>query len=146
MMKIVDRMTTSPRERLDQLMRASGESFVGLGRILNRKPDYLRGHVRRGRPAQLEESELKLLAAYLGVGEHEIGGTESIMSEERTTYRAGKSSKGSTLRALESALPDMADDEVIAAYAGVTLGSPEHELLTGEIERRNLGVTEGETE
>jgi hypothetical protein len=64
------------RERLDALIRDSGEGYAALSRLLGRNPAYIQQYIKRGVPRRLGESERRLLAEHFGVSERFLGGPE----------------------------------------------------------------------
>ncbi|MGF7147060.1 phage repressor protein C with HTH and peptisase S24 domain [Sphingomonas zeicaulis] len=68
-------MTDSdPRAALDAAIRARGEDYASLSRMLGRNSAYIQQYIKRGTPRRLGEEERRKLAAYLGVPEVELGG------------------------------------------------------------------------
>lgn len=63
-----------PRGALARLVAAQGESYARLSTLIGRNPAYLQQFVTRGSPRRLAERDRQVLAAYLGVGEAELGG------------------------------------------------------------------------
>jgi phage repressor protein C with HTH and peptisase S24 domain len=62
-----------PRATLAALVGRTGASYAALSRLLGRNPAYLQQFVTRGSPRRLAEADRKLLAAYFGVDEAELG-------------------------------------------------------------------------
>jgi len=62
------------REALDALIRAKGEDYASLSRLLGRNAAYIQQYIKRGSPRRLGEDERRTLAAYLGVPESALGG------------------------------------------------------------------------
>lgn len=62
-----------PRAALAAQIVRSGASYAALSRLLGRNPAYLQQFVARGSPRRLAERDRKLLAAFFGVGEIELG-------------------------------------------------------------------------
>ena len=62
------------RSALDRAIRASGETYASLSRVLGRNPTYLQQYIRRGVPRRLEDADRRLIARHLGVSEVEFGG------------------------------------------------------------------------
>lgn len=62
-----------PRAALAGMIDRSGASYAALSRLLGRNPAYLQQFVVRGSPRRLAEHDRKLLAAYFGVSETELG-------------------------------------------------------------------------
>ncbi|MEG3088757.1 S24 family peptidase [Sphingomonas sp. PB4P5] len=65
---------SDPRNVLEQLAGARGESLAALSRLIRRNDAYLQQFVKRGTPRVLAERDRKLLAAYLGLDEAVLGG------------------------------------------------------------------------
>ncbi len=63
-----------PRERLGELAKGKGVSLAALSRMLHRNPTYLQQYITKGSPKKLEEEDRRVLAQFLGVDEHELGG------------------------------------------------------------------------
>lgn len=63
-----------PRQRLGELAKEKGVSLAALSRMLDRNPTYLQQYITKGSPKKLEEEDRRVLAQFLGVGEHELGG------------------------------------------------------------------------
>ncbi len=63
----------SARERLDALIRQSGEGYAALSRMLGRNPAYLQQYVKRGVPRRLAELDRRRLAQHFGVNERLLG-------------------------------------------------------------------------
>lgn len=66
-----------PRAALDALIRAKGEDYASLSRLLGRNPAYIQQYIKRGSPRRLGEDERRTIARYLGVPESAIGGPVS---------------------------------------------------------------------
>src|SRR5688572_24829368 len=65
---------SDPRAALDAAIRARGEDYASLSRMLGRNSAYIQQYIKRGSPRRLGEDERRKLAAYLGVAESAIGG------------------------------------------------------------------------
>lgn len=61
------------RERLDALIRESGQGYAALSRLLGRNPAYIQQYIKRGVPRTLGETERSTLARHFGVPEHYLG-------------------------------------------------------------------------
>ncbi|MGB3722434.1 MAG: S24 family peptidase [Pacificimonas sp.] len=61
------------RERLDMLVRTSGDDYVSLSRLLGRNPAYIQQFIKRGVPRKLDEDDRRTLAAHFDVSEAELG-------------------------------------------------------------------------
>ena len=64
---------SDPRAALAAMVARSGASYAALSRLIGRNAAYLQQFVTRGSPRRLDERDRRLLAAYFGVGEHELG-------------------------------------------------------------------------
>jgi hypothetical protein len=65
-----------PRVELDRLIRANGDDYVSLSRMLGRNAAYVQQFIKRGSPRLLPERERALLARYFGVDEQILGAPE----------------------------------------------------------------------
>ena len=65
--------STGPRAALAALIDRSGASYAALSRLLGRNPAYLQQFVTRGSPRRLAETDRRLLAAFFGVSEADLG-------------------------------------------------------------------------
>lgn len=61
------------RTALDRAIRARGESFASMARLLGRNPTYVQQFVRRGVPRRLEAADIRTLARHLGIAEAMLG-------------------------------------------------------------------------
>lgn len=66
-----------PRAALDRLIRANGDDYVTLSRLLGRNAAYVQQYLKRGSPRHLPERERALLARYFGVDEKLLGAPDS---------------------------------------------------------------------
>ena len=71
-------VTTKSRTRLLALADERGVSLSALSALIGRNSTYLQQFVRKGSPRKLEENDRRKLAAFLGVGEAELGAPEDI--------------------------------------------------------------------
>ena len=62
------------RVALDQIIRDRGEDYAALSRLLGRNAAYIQQFIKRRSPRRLGERERALLASYLGVEQHVLGG------------------------------------------------------------------------
>ena len=62
-----------PHERLAELVEASRSSYAALSRMIDRPDGFLRRFAIDRVPSRLRDGERELLAAFFGVGEHELG-------------------------------------------------------------------------
>ena len=62
------------RERLDDLIRNSGQGYAEISRLLGRNAAYVQQFIRRGVPRRLGEIERRILADHFGVPESLLGG------------------------------------------------------------------------
>lgn len=67
-------MADDVRSSLDALIRASGEDYSSISRLLGRNPAYIQQFIKRGTPRRLAEEDRLKLAAYFRVGEERLGG------------------------------------------------------------------------
>ena len=65
--------SAGPRAALAALVDRSGASYAALSRLLGRNPAYLQQFVTRGSPRRLAEGDRRLLAAFFGVSEADLG-------------------------------------------------------------------------
>ncbi len=79
-------MSDDPRIALEVAARNTGNSLAGLSRLLRRNPAYLQQFVKRGTPRRLPEVERRILADYLRIDEHLLGGPLP-MDGARARYR-----------------------------------------------------------
>lgn len=64
------------RAALEALAERTGESLAALSRLIGRNDAYLQQFIRRGTPRVLAERDRRLLAAYFGVPDRDLGGEE----------------------------------------------------------------------
>lgn len=62
------------RTRLEELMAARGDDYLSISRMLKRNAAYMQQFMKRGVPRKLKEDDRRILAAYFGVDETELGG------------------------------------------------------------------------
>lgn len=62
------------RTTLDALIRARGDDYASVSRLIGRNPTYVQQFIRRGVPRRLSEDDRKTLSAYFAVPEHVLGG------------------------------------------------------------------------
>jgi phage repressor protein C with HTH and peptisase S24 domain len=67
-------MVDDVRTSLDALIRASGEDYSSISRLLGRNPAYIQQFIKRGTPRRLAEEDRRKLAAYFRVSEQRLGG------------------------------------------------------------------------
>ncbi len=65
-----------PRAVLDRLIRARGEDYAALSRMLLRNPAYIQQFIKRGSPRRLSEGDRAMLAAYFQIDERLLGAPE----------------------------------------------------------------------
>jgi len=65
-----------PRAALAALASERGTSLAALSRLIGRNAAYLQQFVQRGSPRRLAENDRRLIAAYLGVDEGQLGGAD----------------------------------------------------------------------
>jgi phage repressor protein C with HTH and peptisase S24 domain len=64
----------SVRITLEELIRARGDDFLSISRMLGRNAAYIQQFVKRGIPRKLDEEDRRVLATYFGVSETLFGG------------------------------------------------------------------------
>lgn len=62
------------RQTLDELIRARGDDYASVSRLLGRNAAYIQQFIHRGVPRRLHEDDRRKLAAYFGVDETQLGG------------------------------------------------------------------------
>ena len=62
------------RTTLEELIRARGDDFLSISRMLGRNAAYIQQFVKRGIPRKLDEEDRRVLATYFGVSETLLGG------------------------------------------------------------------------
>jgi SOS-response transcriptional repressor LexA len=67
-----------PRTELDRLIRANGDDYVSLSRLLGRNAAYVQQYIKRGSPKRLPEQERGVLARYFGVDERVLGAAPGL--------------------------------------------------------------------
>lgn len=73
------------RQRLADLIRETpGASCAALSALIGRNHAYIQQYLRRGRPRSLAPRDVRTIAAWLGVPEHEIAGSGE--ARERTGF------------------------------------------------------------
>ena len=72
--------TPDSRSRLVQLAEQRGVSLAGLSSFIGRNSSYLQQFVRKGSPRKLDENDRRKLAAFFGVDDSELGGSEDNSS------------------------------------------------------------------
>ena len=97
-----------PRAALARLAAARGDSLAALSAMLGRNAAYLQQYVKRGSPRRLAEDDRRLLAQYLGVEDHVLGGSGGKTGQSRTGFQIAR------LAVQASAGPGaLVDDEVL---------------------------------
>ncbi len=61
------------RQTLERLIRASGDGYAALSRLIGRNPAYIQQYVKRGVPRRLSEQDRRRLAQHFGVSETLLG-------------------------------------------------------------------------
>jgi len=61
------------RATLDELIRASGDDYASVSRLLGRNAAYVQQFIKRGVPRRLSEEDRRRLAAHFGVSERILG-------------------------------------------------------------------------
>jgi hypothetical protein len=62
------------RRTLDTLIRARGDDYASVSRLLGRNQTYIQQFIRRGVPRKLDEDDRRVLARHFDVPEHLLGG------------------------------------------------------------------------
>ena len=62
------------RTKLDELIRARGDDYLSISRMLGRNAAYIQQFVKRGVPRKLDEEDRRVLSTYFGVSETLLGG------------------------------------------------------------------------
>ena len=97
-----------PRAALARFAAARGDSLAALSAMLGRNAAYLQQYVKRGSPRRLAEDDRRLLAQYLGVEDHVLGGSGGKAGQSRTGFQIAR------LAVQASAGPGaLVDDEVL---------------------------------
>jgi hypothetical protein len=65
------------RDRLEDLIRESGEGYAAVSRLLGRNPAYIQQFIKRGIPRRLAETDRRLIACHFGVSETLLGAPEA---------------------------------------------------------------------
>lgn len=65
------------RAALDRHLRARGETYASLSRVLGRNPTYVQQYIRRGVPRTLETTDVRALARHLGIAPTMLGEPET---------------------------------------------------------------------
>ncbi len=68
------------RAELDALIRAHGEDYASVSRLIGRNPAYIQQFIKRGTPQRLAEEDRARLAAYFAVPEERLGGRTTTAS------------------------------------------------------------------
>lgn len=84
---------SDPRAVLDQLIRARGEDYASLSRLLGRNSAYIQQFIKRGVPRKLDEDDRRILADYFGVSQLLLGGPAEDDSVQ--VVKAGAAGRGS---------------------------------------------------
>jgi hypothetical protein len=79
-----------PRSVLDALIRARGEDYASLSRLIGRNAAYVQQFIKRGVPRKLDEQDRRTLARYFGIDEARLGGlsTPVVAPAEASPRRA----------------------------------------------------------
>jgi Peptidase S24-like len=67
------------RANLDRLIRARGDDYLSISRMLGRNAAYIQQFIKRGIPRKLDEDDRKALASYFGVDEIELGAADAAI-------------------------------------------------------------------
>lgn len=68
------------RDALARLVTERREDYSNLSRVIGRNPSYIQQFIKRGSPKQLSGEDTRTLARYLQVSEHELGGTQQVVT------------------------------------------------------------------
>lgn len=79
-------MMVDPRAALDALIRAHGEDYAAMSKLVGRNAAYIQQYIRRGSPRRLGERERRVLADYFRVPEARLGG-EVDAADIRSGFR-----------------------------------------------------------
>jgi hypothetical protein len=107
----------SVRRTLDELIRARGEDYASISRLLGRNQTYVQQFIKRGVPRKLDEDDRRQLALHFDVPEHVLGGSEDRIG------RAVVSRPG---------LAPSADDYLLIPYLNVGASAGPGALAEGE--------------
>ncbi|MBB6123328.1 S24 family peptidase [Sphingobium subterraneum] len=59
----------TPRQVLERLISAKGDSYGAISKMIGRNPAYIQQFIKRGTPRKLDEADRHILARYFGVDE-----------------------------------------------------------------------------
>lgn len=76
-----------PREALDGLISARGETYASISRLLGRNSAYIQQFIKRGSPARLDQSDIALLALHFDVPVEMLGGKEGPTVGQRSIVK-----------------------------------------------------------
>ena len=95
------------RAALEALIRARGEDYSSLSRLIGRNAAYIQQFVKRGTPRKLDEADRRTLAAYFGVPDSALGGRDDAAPDLVLVRRldVGASAGPGAAAAAEAALP-----------------------------------------
>jgi Peptidase S24-like len=105
------------RRTLDNLIRARGEDYASVSRLLGRNQTYIQQFIRRGVPRKLDEDDRRALARHFDVPEHVLGGPPARVG------RAVVSHASETVAA---------DDYLLIPYFNVGASAGAGAILAGE--------------
>ena len=66
------------RQALDRLIKANGDDYMSLSKLIGRNAAYLQQFMKRGTPLKLAEKDRNILARYFGVDESLLGGPKGV--------------------------------------------------------------------
>ncbi|HEV2748474.1 MAG TPA: S24 family peptidase [Allosphingosinicella sp.] len=121
--------TNDPRSTLDALVRARGDDYSSLSRLIGRNAAYIQQFIKRGVPKKLDEGDRRTLARYFGVDEAMLGapvGAASVADPNRLVpirrLEVGAAAGDGALVGEEAARSDIGFDE--RWLRGISSGRP----------------------
>jgi hypothetical protein len=66
------------RQALDRLIKANGDDYMSLSKLIGRNAAYLQQFMKRGTPHKLAEKDRSILARYFGVDDSMLGGPKVV--------------------------------------------------------------------
>ena len=124
------------RAALDAELRARGQTYAAISRLLGRNPTYIQQYVKRGTPRALEPDDVRAIARHLGIAPARLGEAEG--APQAIAARASDAA-GPTdfvrVGALDPAQPDFG----LAFHAGWV-----GELASGDVDQLTMLRVEGD--